>query len=113
MTAKEMKRAKVDAGQPKTFLPKIEEFYGEHRKFLTDALAVICAASSDVGMRLDAENVARLWCDESLAKLLDASGCSVGELPTAVEACVSDWNSGRVKEFVAMVQPKKKRGLSC
>lgn len=113
MTAKEQKRAKCDASQPKTFIPKIEEFYGEHRKFLATSLGSICAAATDVGLQINADRVASEWCDKSLELLIEASGCSVGALPGAVETCVSDWNSARVEEFVSNIQPKKKRALSC
>lgn len=113
MTSKEMKRAKVDASQPRTFLPKVEEFYGEHKKHLADALAGVCTAGNELNMKLNPDRIAGEWCDASLKRLVDASGCSVGELPDAVALCVADWNTTRVSEFVATITPKKKRAEPC
>lgn len=113
MTAKEMKRAKCDASQPKTFIPKLEEFYAEHRKYLAEALSGVCQAASAVGLKLSAERVAAEWCETSLASLLEASGCSVGELPNAVATCVSDWNSARVQDFVSSVKTRQRKAVKC
>lgn len=113
MTSKEMKRAKVDASQPRTFIPKLEEFYGEHKKHLSEAISVVCSAGNDLKMKLDPDRIAGEWCGKSLKLLVDASGCSVGELPDAVALCVTDWNTTRVSEFVATITPKNKRAEPC
>jgi hypothetical protein len=108
MVRKEATAARRAAGKPREFVRWLDEFYGDdHRKTYSESIAPPCEALIALGYAVDAGSLASAQVNRSRSELLELSGsCTATELPTKVDACVTEWESSRPAEIAATVTSK-------
>ena len=71
---KETNAVQAAAKKPREFDGFLDAFYAKHGSLMRDAITPICEAGSELGLAMNAEEIAGDWCKRSQAELVELTG---------------------------------------